>query len=48
LSPATLGVIHAASMSVYAIGQAVALARGTHGKHGVKQAKGWSLGAESQ
>jgi hypothetical protein len=37
LSLATLGVIHAASLSVYAIGQAVALARGTHGKHGVKQ-----------
>lgn len=37
LSLATLGVIHAASLSVYAIGQAVALARGTQGKHGVKQ-----------
>jgi hypothetical protein len=37
LSLATLGAIHAASLSVYAIGQAVALARGTQGKHGVKQ-----------
>jgi Transposase DDE domain len=37
LSLATLGVVHAASLSVYAIGQAVALARGTQGKHGVKQ-----------
>ena len=37
LSLATLGVVHAASLSVYAIGQAVALARGTLGKHGVKQ-----------
>ncbi len=37
LSLATLGVIHAASLSVYAIGQAVAVARGTKGKHGVKQ-----------
>jgi hypothetical protein len=37
LSLATLGVIHAASLSVYAIGQALALARGTKGKHGVKQ-----------
>jgi Transposase DDE domain len=37
LSLATLGVLHAASLSVYAIGQALALARGTKGKHGVKQ-----------
>ncbi|WP_224240420.1 IS4 family transposase [Hyalangium gracile] len=37
LALATLGVLHAASLSVYAIGQAVALARGTQGKHGVKQ-----------
>jgi hypothetical protein len=37
LTLATLGVVHAASLSVYAIGQAVALARGTQGKHGVKQ-----------
>ncbi len=37
LALATLGVIHAASLSVYAIGQAVALARGAQGKHGVKQ-----------
>jgi len=37
LAMATLGVIHAASLSVYAIGQALALARGTRGKHGVKQ-----------
>jgi hypothetical protein len=37
LSLATLGVVHAASLSVYAIGQALALARGTKGKHGVKQ-----------
>jgi hypothetical protein len=37
LSLATLGVIHAASLSVYAIGQALAMARGTKGKHGVKQ-----------
>jgi hypothetical protein len=34
---ATLGVIHAASLSVYAIGQALAGVRGTQGKHGVKQ-----------
>lgn len=37
LALATLGVIHAASLSVYAIGQALAAARGTLGKHGVKQ-----------
>ncbi len=37
LSLATLGVIHSASLSVYAIGQALAFARGTKGKHGVKQ-----------
>lgn len=37
LSLATLGAIHAASLSVYAIGQALAIARGTKGKHGVKQ-----------
>ncbi len=37
LSLATLGVLQAASLSVYAIGQALALARGTLGKHGVKQ-----------
>jgi Transposase DDE domain len=37
LSLATLGVIHAASLSVYAIGQALAMARGTQGKHGIKQ-----------
>jgi hypothetical protein len=37
LALATLGVIHAASLSVYAIGQALAGARGTQGKHGVKQ-----------
>jgi len=37
LSLATLGVIHAASLSVYAIGQALAVARGKKGKHGVKQ-----------
>jgi hypothetical protein len=37
LSLATLGVIHAASLSVYAIGEALALARGTQSKHGVKQ-----------
>jgi hypothetical protein len=37
LSLATLGVIHAASLSVYAIGQALAVARGTQGKHGIKQ-----------
>lgn len=37
LSLATLGVVHAASLSVYAIGRALALARGTQGKHGVKQ-----------
>jgi hypothetical protein len=34
---ATLGVIHAASLSVHAIGQALAVARGKQGKHGVKQ-----------
>jgi hypothetical protein len=37
LALATLGVIHAASLSVYAIGQALAMARGTLGKHGIKQ-----------
>jgi hypothetical protein len=37
LALAPLGVIQAASLSVYAIGQALALARGTQGKHGVKQ-----------
>ncbi len=37
LAIATLGVIHAASLSVYAIGQALAMARGTKAKHGVKQ-----------
>jgi Transposase DDE domain len=37
LALATLGVIHAASLSVYAIGQALAIARGTKSKHGVKQ-----------
>ena len=37
LSLATLGVIHAASLSVYAIGQALAVARGKKGKHGIKQ-----------
>ncbi|MBZ4421840.1 IS4 family transposase [Myxococcus sp. RHSTA-1-4] len=37
LSLATLGAVHAASLSVYAIGRALALARGTQGKHGVKQ-----------
>ena len=37
LGLATLGVIHAASLSVYAIGQALAGARGKKGKHGVKQ-----------
>jgi integrase len=37
LSLATLGVIRAASLSVYAIGQVVAPGRGTQGKHGVKQ-----------
>jgi hypothetical protein len=34
---ATLGVIHAASLSVHAIGQALGVARGNQGKHGVKQ-----------
>ena len=37
LALATLGAVHAASLSVYAIGQALAMARGTQGKHGVKQ-----------
>jgi hypothetical protein len=37
LALATLGVIHAASLSVHAIGQALAVARGKQGKHGVKQ-----------
>lgn len=37
LSLATLGVLHAASLAVYAIGQALATARGLDGKHGVKQ-----------
>jgi hypothetical protein len=38
LSLATLGVIQAASLSVYAIGQALAIARGTQGKHGMEDA----------
>jgi len=37
LSLATLGVLHAASLSVHAIGQALAAARGKKRKHGVKQ-----------
>jgi hypothetical protein len=37
LALALLGVIHAANLSVYAIGQGLAQARGTQGKHGVKQ-----------
>lgn len=37
LAHATLGVIHAASLSVHAIGQALAWARGGAEKHGVKQ-----------
>ena len=37
LAFATLGVIHAASLSVHAIGHALARARGTQDKHGVKQ-----------
>lgn len=37
LSYAVLGVIHAASLGVHTIGKALAWARGTRGKHGVKQ-----------
>jgi len=37
LSHAVLGVIHAASLGVHTIGKALAWARGTRGKHGVKQ-----------
>lgn len=37
LSHATLGVVHAASLSVHAIGQALAWARGGVQKHGIKQ-----------
>ncbi|ATB27202.1 transposase [Melittangium boletus DSM 14713] len=37
LSYATLGVIHAASLGVHLIGKALAWARGTKSKHGVKQ-----------
>ena len=54
LSLATLGVIRAASLSVHAIGRALATARGTSGRHGVKQVdrllsnegiKAWDLAA---
>jgi hypothetical protein len=37
LSYAVLGVIHAASLGVHTIGKALAWARGTRSKHGVKQ-----------
>ncbi|WP_414640862.1 hypothetical protein [Archangium sp.] len=37
LSYAVLGVIHSASLGVHTIGNALAWARGTHSKHGVKQ-----------
>ncbi|WP_284661994.1 hypothetical protein [Myxococcus sp. SDU36] len=37
LSHTTLGVVHAASLSVHAIGQALAWARGGVQKHGIKQ-----------
>lgn len=37
LAHATLGVVHAASLGVHAIGRAMAEARGTAPKHGVKQ-----------
>ncbi|WP_434299741.1 hypothetical protein [Corallococcus exiguus] len=37
LAHATLGVVHAASLSVHAIGQALAWARGGVQKHGIKQ-----------
>jgi hypothetical protein len=37
LSLATLGAVNAASLSVHAIGQALATARGKEGKHGIKQ-----------
>lgn len=37
LSYAVLGVIHATSLGVHTIGKALAWARGTHSKHGVKQ-----------
>lgn len=37
LSHAVLGVIHAASLGVHTIGKALAWARGTRGKRGVKQ-----------
>ena len=37
LADATLGVMHAASLAVAAIGQALALARGLVTKHAIKQ-----------
>lgn len=37
LAYAVLGVIHSASLGVHLIGKALAWARGTHSKHGVKQ-----------
>ncbi|MFP2932900.1 hypothetical protein ACLESO_48685 [Pyxidicoccus sp. 3LG] len=37
LSHATLGVVHAAPLSVHAMGQALAWARGGVQKHGIKQ-----------
>ncbi len=37
LSYAVLGVLHAASLGVHFIGRALAWARGTQSKHGVKQ-----------
>jgi hypothetical protein len=36
LSLVTLGVVHVAILSVYAIGQSLATARGTQGKYGIK------------
>ena len=37
LSFAVMGAVHAASLAVHAIGHALAAARGTDGKHGIKQ-----------
>ena len=37
LSNATLGVVHAGSLGIHAIGRAFAAARGTLSRHGVKQ-----------
>ncbi len=46
LAYATLGVVHAASLSAHAIGQALAWARGGVQKHGIKQVD-WLLSNEA-